>query len=71
MHNFYFIVGIIVFFIILIGYVLARSQWTYNEKRKLFNNKNVEFVNLVSHDKILWSFWIWNIEKFIDRRFNV
>lgn len=58
--SFNFIIGTIVFFIILYFYVFIRSNWISKEKHKYPNYKFTK-----SHDVRVWSFWIWDIRKLI------
>lgn len=63
-----------VMFILFLGLLSSaimlqiRNNWVYNKRIELLHKGMDKYKLLPSYDTMMYKFWIWNIDKFIEEK---
>lgn len=58
---------ITVIFISVFCFALYRNSWTYEKRVDVLNQSLEAYDNLPSYDYMLLHFWVWDVDKFINK----
>lgn len=61
------ITNLLLIWTLILIFLFIRNEWAYRERIKLLNSNFDLYLKLPSYNKIIFSFWIWNINKFIKK----
>jgi hypothetical protein len=64
------VLGVLIFVGAVISVLMFRNHWVYNKRMDLLHSNYAEYLKLLSYDKMLYKFWVWDIKKLKRKEFK-